>query len=296
MTTMLPPIEIHRPSTVDQACSLLAELGDDARPYAGGVALLLAMKQGFVTSRHLIDIKKIPALLEVSEEPQGIVRIGAAVTHRQIARSPIVRRAHPALADAAATLGNERVRNVGTLGGNLCFAEPDSDPATVLLVLDASIRIEGQRGPRTLKLDEFLRGPFEVALETAELLTSVEIPKRPERTAVSYLRFGVLERPLVSVAASVTLAKDGRSLEDVHIAVGGAGPRPVRARDAEAMLRGQSLVDAIARLADAGDKAAEETRASDDHRASAEYRRAMIKVLVQRAVAAARAAVDDKRR
>ncbi len=289
----LPPLEIHRPASIETACALLADLGEDARPYAGGVALLLAMKQGFVASRHLVDIKRIQGLSDIVAQADGTVRIGATVTHRQIARSPVVRQTHPVVAEVAATLGNERVRSVGTLGGNLSFGEPDSDPATVLLALDATVHLHGPRGDRALPLDEFLRGPFEVALQPAELLTSVTIPKTPARTAARYLRFGVLERPLLSVAGCVTLSKDGRSLVDVRIAVGCVGPRPVRARDAEAMLRGRSLEDALSHLAQAGRVAAEAAGPADDHRASAEYRRAMIEVLVKRAVVAARSAVSS---
>lgn len=292
MTSLLPQFEIHQPSSVEQACALLARFGDDARPYAGGVALLLAMKQGLITSRHLVDVKRLPGLSEITAQAD-VIRIGAAVTHRQIARSPVIRRAFPALADAAAALGNERVRNVGTLGGNLAFGEPDSDPATVLLVLDATVRLHGGRGPRTLALDDFLRGPFEVSLEPGELLVGVDVPKSPSRTALAYLRFGVLERPLVSLAASVTLSTDRRSLEEARIAVGCVGPRPFRAREAEEMLRARPLEEALAVLAEAGRTAGAAASASDDYRASAEYRRAMIAVLVQRAIAAARSAASN---
>jgi carbon-monoxide dehydrogenase medium subunit len=288
----LPPFEIHRPASVSEASALLGGLRDDARAYAGGVALLLSMKQGLVTCGHLVDLKAISALSEIGESADGSIRIGATATHRAVTLSPLVRRAAPMLVEVASTLGNVRVRNVGTIGGSLCFGEPDSDPATALLALDARVRLERNGNARTVRVDDFLLGPFEVALESAELLTHVEVPRPAPRSGARYLRFGVLERPLVTVAAAVTLSPDLRVVEDTRIAIGCAGPRPFRAIEAEALLRGRSLDEALARLPEAGRAAGLATDAVADHRASVEYRKAIVDVLVRRAVVAARAAVS----
>jgi carbon-monoxide dehydrogenase medium subunit len=168
-------------------------------------------------------------------------------------------------------------------GGNLCFAEPDSDPGVLLLAQNATVRLERAGADRQMPLDNFFLGAYEVALQQDELLTFIEVPGLAPGEKASYQRFGVLERPLASVAVIASTVDDGSALRDVRIAVGCVGERPVRAREAEVLLEGVLRDDEI-RLQQAANLAATSADAIDDHRASAEYRRHLVGVLTMRAV------------
>src|SRR5262245_62230346 len=177
---MLRPFTLHRPRTVEEACALLGQLGDDAAPYAGGTELLLLMKEGLLRPRHLVDVKRIPALDAIDGDGTRLV-IGATVTHRAVERSPLVNARCPVMASVARHVANVRVRNVGTVGGNLAFADPHSDLATLFLVLDASVELVSPRGRRELSLDDFVRGPWETARRPDDLLACVRLAPQPSR-------------------------------------------------------------------------------------------------------------------
>jgi carbon-monoxide dehydrogenase medium subunit len=282
---MLRPFELAEPASVAEASRLLARHGDDARLYAGGTELLLAMKEGLVHYAHLVNVKTIPGLAGIRVDGDGTVRIGAATTHRAIERDPAVRERLPALARMAADVANVRVREVGTLGGNLCFAEPHADPGPVLLVCDATARAERAGGARSLPVEALFVGPFETSLEPDELLTEVAVPPLPPRTAAAYLKLGILERPSVGVAVAVSVT-DGH-LRGARVAVGSVGPVPRRMPDAEAVLRGVALGELAAPLAEAGRRAARAADAVTDLHGSAEYKEHLVGVLLRRAVHAA---------
>ncbi len=178
----MPPFALHRPRSVPEAEELLARYGDDAALYCGGTELLLVMKLGLASYPNLVDLKGIPEL-HVLEERDGELRVGAAVTHRQLESSPLVRRLVPPLAEMERRVANVRVRSVGTLGGNLCFSDPHSDPATFLLASGAELVCRRGSAERTISIGEFVRGPYETALEPEELLTEIRIPALPAGTA-----------------------------------------------------------------------------------------------------------------
>jgi carbon-monoxide dehydrogenase medium subunit len=180
-----------------------------------------------------------------------------------------------------AHVANVRVREVGTLGGNLCFAEPHADPGTLLQVYDASVQIERQGGSRTLELEDFFIGSFEVALEEDELLTALRVPSLPAHTAAAYLKFGFLERPSVGVAVAVTATAEG--VQAVRLAVGCVGPVPRRMREAEAMLSNKAIEEVRANLEAAGQLAGREADAISDLHGSAEYKAYLVGVLLGRA-------------
>src|SRR5436190_13065738 len=254
---MLRPFELSEPTSVAEASELLARHGDAARIYAGGTELILAMKEGLVHYEHLVNVKTIPGLAGVRLDA-GTLRLGAATSHRALERDPLVRQHFPAVARMEADVANVRVREVGTLGGNLCFAEPHADPGALLSVFDATVRLERNGGARTLPLERLFVGLFETCVEGDELLTEIVVPPLPPRSAAAYLKFGFLERPSVGVGVAVTLA-DGR-LADARIAVGSVGPVPRRMRDAEALLKNRAIAEGVASLAEAGRLAA---RAAD---------------------------------
>ena len=198
---MLRPFTLHRPDTADEACALLARLGEDAALYAGGTELLLLMKLGWLRPRHLVDVKRIHELGDLTDGPR--LAIGATVTHRALELSALVRVRCPLVASVARHVANVRVRNVGTVGGNLAFADPHSDLATLFLTLDATVELVSPRGRRELPLADFVRGPWETARASDELLALVRLTPWPVGTAATYIKFGVHERPTLGVAVAL---------------------------------------------------------------------------------------------
>ena len=290
---MLRPFDLHRPRTVAEACELLARLGDDAVAYAGGTELLLLMKEGLLRPRHLVDVKRIPGLDAIGDGDGRLV-IGATVTHRALERSTPVRERLPIVASVARHVANVRVRNVGTVGGNLAFADPHSDLATLYLALDASVELVSPRGRRALPLDAFVRGPWETDRAADELLTAVTISTGAGRMAAAYVKFGIHERPTLGIAVVLRLdaGGDGRArVADARIAVGCVNPRPARAHDAEARLHGCDVADLEDAAADVATRASAAADPADDLHGSADYKREMVAVFTRRAlrIAAARA-------
>jgi len=285
---MLRPFTLHRPRTAAEACELLARLGDDAAPYAGGTELLLLMKEGLVRPRHLVDVKRLPGLDAIGDDGSRLV-IGATVTHRAVERSALVKTRCPVMAAVARHVANVRVRNVGTVGGNLAFADPHSDLATLFLTLDAGVELISPRGRRELPLADFVRGPWETVREPDELLVSVKLTPWPGRAAAAYVKFGVYERPTLGIALALLLEDGGARVADARIAIGCVNPRPARVPDAEARLRGCAVAD----LEDVSGAVAELAAASadpaDDLHGSADYKREMVAVFTRRALRAAAA-------
>jgi carbon-monoxide dehydrogenase medium subunit len=290
---VLRPFTLHRPATADEACALLARLGEDASPYAGGTELLLLMKLGLLRPRHLVDVKRIPDFAGIAGGPR--LAIGATVTHRAVERSALVQARWPLVASVARHVANVRVRNVGTVGGNLAFADPHSDLATLFLALDATVELVSPRGRRELALDEFVRGPWETVRALDELLALIRLPPEAASAASAYVKFGLHERPTLGLAVALGLdparGGRGRRVADARVAIGCVSPRPARARAAEARLRGV----AVAEIEDVAGAVAEAAAASvdpaDDLYGSADYKREMVSVFARRAlrVAAARA-------
>jgi len=293
---VLRPFTLHRPETAEEACALLARLGDDAAAYAGGTELLLLMKLGVLRPRHLVDIKRIGGFTGITDGAR--LTIGAAVTHRALERSALVGARCPLVSSVARHVANVRVRNVGTVGGNLAFADPHSDLATLFLTLDASVELLSPRGRRELPLDDFIRGPWETSRAPDELLRSVTLIPWAGDTAAAYVKFGVHERPTLAVATALRLdgtvgvgRNGGERIVDARIAVGCVGPTPVRIAAAEARLKGASIADLENAARAAADIAAAGVDPADDLYGSADYKREMVAVFVRRAlrIAAARA-------
>jgi carbon-monoxide dehydrogenase medium subunit len=288
--TTLPPFERHRPASVEEATELLERHGDEAAAYVGGTELFLLFKLGFADYAHVVDLKAIDELRGI-ERRDGQLRIGAAETHRAIERHPTVRSEWPALAAMERGVGNLRVRTMGSIGGNLCFADPHSDPATFLLALDGAL--EARRGggePRRIEIAEFVSGPFENTLAEGELLTAVLVPALSSGAAVVHDKFVLHERPAVTVACHLRV--DGDRLADVRMAVGSAGVRAARATAAEELLGGAAAAELDDVLEPAGELVADAAEPVEDANGSIEYKRNLVAVLSRRAV---RAAVGEAR-
>lgn len=286
---MLRPFALHRPTTVAEASDVLAREGRDAALYAGGTEVLLILKQGLLRVTSLVDVKRVPGLDAIRAD-DGHVVVGATATHRALEGDPAVQARCPLVARVARHVANIRVRSVGTVGGNLAFADPHSDLATAFLAFDATVRLASRGGARELPLAEFVRGPYETARAEDEVLTAVRLTPWPSGTAGAYAKFGVHERPTLGVAVALTV-EDG-AVRGARIAVGCVGPRPQRVAVAEERVRGQSLADVGRHAAEVGALAAGAVEPVSDLHGGAEYKRAMTAVFVRRtlAVAAARAA------
>lgn len=290
--TVLRPFALYQATTVAEASEVLAREGEEASIYAGGTELLLVLKEGLLRLGSLVDIKRVPGLDAITAG-DGHLTIGATATHRTVERDATVRACCPLVAGVASHVANIRVRSVGTVGGNLAFADPHSDLATVFLTLDAVLRLASGRGERELSLADFVRGAYETAREDDEILTSVRLTPWPGGTAGAYVKFGVHERPTLGVA--VALTREGDAIGGARVAVGCVGPRPQRFAAAEERLCGQPLAEVARIAAEVAALAAREVDPATDLHGSAEYKREMTKVFVRRTllVAAARAAGQD---
>jgi len=278
------PFRVLRPATVAEASRELSRLGESACVYAGGSELLLLLRHGLVDYEQLIDIKHIPELSTL-EWDGGALHIGANVTHRRLELSPLVLEHLPDLAQVESQVANVRVRNVGTLGGNLSFSDPHSDPGTLLLVHEATVRLQRGRRKRRLPLEEFLVGSYETVLEPDELLTAVDVPALPAGVGVAYQRVERIERPSVGVAVAAGL-RDGR-LADVRMAVGCVGPKPVRLHALEGRVSGLSLSDAARVMAESRPVLQEQLEPVGDIHGSVEYKTHIVSVLLARTLAQA---------
>ena len=289
---MLRPFELHRPSTVVEASSLLAAR-PDAALYAGGTELLLLMKAGLMRPADVIDVKRIAELGGIVER-EGALSIGATVTHRALERSATVRACWPLVGGVAAHVANVRVRNVGTVGGNLAFADPHSDLATLFLAFDATVRLVSASGARELALAEFVRGPYQTSRRADEILGGVRLTAWPAGTVGVYVKFGVHERPTLGLALALTL-DGGDRVTGARLAVGCVGPRPHRVASAEVLLAGQPVGRLVgeasgdrAGVADElGTRVAEAVDPMSDLHGGADFKRELARVFTRRALAIA---------
>lgn len=237
---MLQSLQLIQPTTVQEASKALVEYGEKAKLYAGGAELLLLLRNGLLDAEVLIDVKKIERLKRL-DSSNGALRVGACLTHHELASNSLIRERAPAFAYAESQVANVRVRNQGTLGGNLAFNDPHSDPGTVLLVHNASVTIGNERGERRLALDEFFVDMYATALEAGELLMEIEIPPLPAGMSSAYLRLHRYQRPTLGVAVAARFTTG--VIEEARIAVGCIGPKAQRLTDLEAKVKGATLRD-----------------------------------------------------
>jgi carbon-monoxide dehydrogenase medium subunit len=282
---MTAPFHVHRPGTIAEASTLLRDLGDEAAVYCGGTELLQVMKMGIAAFDHLIDIKGIPELAGITVTDHGDLSIGAAVTHRELERSPLIAERLATLTELEHQVANVRVRNTGSIGGNLCFAEPHSDPATLLMAAGAVVHLANGAEVRTLALPDFILGPLTTARDPDEILVRIDVPAQPEGSALAYRRLVFHERPAASVAVRITAA-EGRVQEAV-IVVGSVGERPLAIDAAAESIIGATLDDSADAAQAAADLAGAECEAYGDLNGSEDYKRHLVVVLTRRALAAA---------
>ena len=275
--------DYHEPETVAEAVALLTRYGEDAHLVAGATAFTLLWRQGLLRPGHVIGLRRIASLGAITSARGGLV-IGATATHRAIERSSDVARYCPALTRTFASVATVRVRNQATVGGNLAHADPAQDPPPMLMALDAKVVAASSAGERTILLDELFVDVFTTSIRTGEIITSVRLPPLAAGTRATYLKFlprTADDYATVSVAATLRLAGDG-TVADVRVALGAAGPTPVRAHAVEDALRG-AVPDAKL-IADAAALVDADIAPFDDVRGSAAYKREMARVWIERAL------------
>jgi carbon-monoxide dehydrogenase medium subunit len=278
---MLQPLQLLQPTTVAEASRAVAEFGDKAKLYAGGAELLLLLRNGLLDVEILVDLKKIERLHSVTLE-NGLLRIGACATHRELESNPLVREHAPSFAYAESQVANIRVRNQGTLGGNLAFNDPHSDPGTVLLVHNASVTIGNAKGERRLALDDFFVDMYATALQAGDLLLEVEIPSLPAGMSSAYLRLHRYQRPTLGVAVTVRIDND--KIAEARLAVGCVGPKAQRLVKLEEKLGGVTLTDAGRIIAEEKKHLRDVLCPVDDLLGSAEYKLYMTGVMISDAL------------
>lgn len=272
---------IARPPDLVQAAALLQKK-ESAAVYAGGTELILVLKHGFLQYDWLVDIKAIPELKAISvDRKRRRIRIGGAVTHRELALHPEVRQTIPELAEMEERIANPRVRSTGTIGGNLCFAEPHSDLATFSLLLEGHISLVSAEGRRTLPLAEFIVGPYETALQPGEILEHLELDLPEPDSYIGYDRLSIHERP--TATAGVRILTDGSTVTGARVIVGCVGPIPQRLTEVEAVLIGLDWEGLGDRALAAAHRAAETTVGLPDLTGSEEYKQHLAGALVRRA-------------
>ncbi len=269
--------EYFEPASLDEAVQLVASA--NAQLLAGGTDLLVEIKEQLRRVDRVVNIKRIPGIDGLSYDAREGLRIGALVTAREIELSKPVLQHYASLAQSARELGSIQVRNRATIVGNVCRASPSADTLPPLIADGARVEIFGGKGARALALEEFFTGPGRTVLAPDELVTELVLPPPKPRTGKVYIKHGrrkAMELATVGVAVSLTL--DG----DVNIVLGAVAPTPIRARQAEALLRGKALNDNL--IAQAAEAAQSEARPISNVRASAGYRRDMVRVLARRAL------------
>lgn len=269
------------PATLDEVLSLLQTHGDDARVIAGGTALIIWMRMKLLNPRVVVSLAKIPNFDSIRFDSKNGMTISAGARHRDIELHPAVREYYPLLHETFRKVAQPRIRNMATVGGNLCQGDPMTDPGASLIALDAEVTLAGYNGKRTLPLEEFFVDYYQTALNPGELLTEIHVPPQ-QRPAWSHIKFTPRSvEDFATVGVAITLAVQGDRCTDVRLGLNSVAPTIVRAKRAEAILRGQQITEAS--LREMGEVAATEVDPMDDNRGSAEYKRDMVKVLVHRA-------------
>ncbi|MGD8227952.1 MAG: xanthine dehydrogenase family protein subunit M [Desulfobacteraceae bacterium] len=281
----LPKFDYIKPKSMEEALDLLGEKNHgDVKVYAGGTDVIPRLKSRLIqTTKVLIDLKGIPDLDHIQYDEKDGLRIGALATISSVAHSPQVRENFGILSQAAGSIASTQVQNRGTIVGNICNAVPSADSAPALLCLGAKLSCVSSRGERLIDIEDFFTGPNRTALNPDELVKEIWIPSMPPQSKGAYIKLSPRRRmDLAVVGVGAVVVQDKGIVQNVRIALGAVAPTPMRAKRAEDMIKGEKVrADTVV---EAAVTASAESEPIDDHRASAEYRRMMVEVLVKRAM------------
>jgi carbon-monoxide dehydrogenase medium subunit len=276
------PFRFLEPRTAAEASAMLVEHGEGARAIAGGTSLVLMLRHRLADLSHLVDVGRLPELSGVRFDADGTLRIGALTTHGEVAKHPEIRTHFQVISDMARQVANPQIRNVATIGGNLCYGDPASDPPTCLVALGARVRVVRGKEEREIPLDGFFKGYYENALGLGDVVAQIVVPPIPRQGIALYTRFITTQaegRPLAAAGLRVVRASPD-AWSEVRLSLGAVVPAPKRAREAEAFLTGRPLTPEV--LAQAANLVAKNIDPIDDFRAGAGYRREITRVVVRR--------------
>jgi carbon-monoxide dehydrogenase medium subunit len=277
---MLPAaFEYASPGTLDEALALLDQHADDGKVLAGGQSLIPLLKLRLASPAFLIDINRIPGL-DVLEERDGALVIGALVRHKTAERSSLLASRYAVMAEAAPQVADPLVRNRGTLAGSLAHADPSGDWGSVMLAVDAEFVLRSRSGSRTVKAREFFNGPFSTVLQPNEILTEIRIPARRGPTGGAYLKLERKVGDFATVGVAIQLQMDDGKVANAGIALTAVGPQNIKATEAEAALKGQTLNDKV--IKQAGQLAAKAAEPRADLRGSEAYKRNVVRIFTER--------------
>jgi CO/xanthine dehydrogenase FAD-binding subunit len=279
----LPGFDYVRAGTCDEVVDLLEEHGEAAQLLMGGTDLFVRMRDGSVRPQMVIDVKHLPGMRDILYDEEAGLTVGAATTMNQIARHPGVRAHYPLLAEAANSVGSYQLRNRATIGGNLCNGSPCADTALATLALEGRVVLHGTAGVREIPVRDFFRGPGETALRAGEMMTAIHYPILPAGAVGRYLKLGRSKAGDLAIVSVALLGfPDGAAPSGYRfrVALGSVAPVVLRATEAEEMLAENALGEETIALA--AEKAMEAADPIDDVRASAAYRRAMVRNLTRR--------------
>lgn len=276
--------EYRTPGSLEEALKDLNDVGSDGKLIAGGTALVIMLKQQLLQPTCLISLRNVSGLSDVSAK-NGSIEIGGLVTHAALDDAAVIKQRLPMLTETYHHVATQRVRTMATVGGGLAHADPNQDPPPALIALGAKFEISSASGVRTVDADQFFTDYYETVLEPNEILTRIEVPVLPANTGAAYLKFlprSADDYATVSAAAVVTLDAARKKIENVRIAMGSVNTTPVRATEAENVLKGQSVSNEA--LREAGEKAKSATDPVSDFRGSGSYKTQMAGVFVKRAL------------
>ncbi len=272
--------DYYQPESLKEAYGLMEKLNGEARFIAGGTDVIVRIKQGALHPDALISLRRISALKGLGNE-DGL-SMGSMTLFRDIERDPAIARDYPALGEAASVLANPQVRNVATIGGNLCNAAPSADAAPPLMVLEATLTIEGPGGQREVSIEDFFRGPGETCLEHTEVVTRITIPKKRKGTGMAFLKIGRVAQDIAIANAAALIVVENGVCRKCRLSAGAVAPVPLRLKRIEGIVEGRKiepdLLDRVAEMVQ------EDVSPITDVRSTAQYRKTVSGILVKRAI------------
>lgn len=278
----LPDFDYYAPDSLAETCEILDGFGTKAKVLSGGTDIISKMKSGILSPDILISLKRLVDLKKIEYISGKGVVIGARATHNDLVNSPLLNDKYLSVSEAAHHMASNQIRNIGTVGGNLCNAVPSADLPPILIALGAAIKLVGVNGERMMLLEDFFTGPMKTVISYNEILSEIVIPDQSS-TGSTYIKFGLRRSgalAVVGIAVAVTIIQG--TITDTKIVIGAAAPTPMRALEAENYLRGKTITDEL--IAEAGLIASKESKPISDIRGSAEYRRDLVRVFTRRAL------------
>jgi len=269
--------DFHAPSSLDEAFKLLETHRGDVKLLAGGTDLIPQMKMRRVEPGHIINLKRIPDLSGIKQH-NGSLHIGALTRLIEIEKSKLIAEKVPLLTETVKAMASVQVRNLGTIGGNICNASPASDTAISLIALGANAQIASSTGIRSVPIEDFFTGPSRTVMEYDEILTGISVPIKTENSGSSFIKIGRVVLDLATVNAAVSLTLDGGLIRNVRVAIGAVAPTPLRLMVVEDYLVGKSPSFEVFEAA--GELASDTVKPISDVRSTAEYRKAVSKTII----------------